>query len=519
MYYYYLIFILIFALSLLLTLVVKSFANYFHILDHPDGVKKMQSRPIPLLGGVAVFFAFFIGLYVFRAVLISGDLELRHWLGVFVGALILMVGGFLDDKYNLSAKKQFIFPLLAAIAPIIGGVGIEKLSNPLGGIIAVPALVSAVLIILWLLGMMYTTKLLDGVDGLVSGLGAIGAIIIFLFTSSAHYLQPDIALAAWIFASACLGFLVLNFNPAKIYLGEGGSLLIGYVLGLLAIISGGKIAIALLIMGLPILDVIWTISRRFVNGKNPFKLADRKHLHHRLLDVGLSPRQTVFVYYIFAALFGLAGLILQSRGKLIAFVVLVVIMLLIIIFFSWWENKHRPKLLFHICCAPCASFSTQKLLIPKYRVTWYFYNPNLSSKEEYNRRLQSARQAAKIIGVKLVTVPYRHEAWREMVRDRERDAERGPRCQLCYRERLQAAYDYARRNHYHYFSTSLLISPYKDGESIRKICESLENSGTGPKFMDADFQADNGFHSSLNWARERGLYLQKYCGCEFSFRK
>ncbi|MDD2681011.1 MAG: epoxyqueuosine reductase QueH [Patescibacteria group bacterium] len=515
---YYLIFFLIFALSLFLSLIVLRLANYWQIVDRPDGVKKLHSKPIPLLGGMAIFLAFFTGLYLVRMVLISGNLELKHWLGVFVGALILMIGGFLDDKYNLSAKKQFLFPLLAAIAPIIGGVGIEKLSDPFGGIIILPAIFSSLIIVIWLLGMMYTTKLLDGVDGLVSGLGVIGAVIIFLFTSSTQYLQPDIALAAWIFAAACLGFLALNFNPAKVYLGEGGSLLIGYVLGVLAIISGGKIAIALLIMGLPILDVAWTILRRLIKGKNPFRLADRKHLHHRLLDIGLSPKQTVFVYYIFATLSGLAGLILQSRGKLIALIVLVVIMLLIVIFFSWWERKHRPRLLFHICCAPCASFSTQTLLLPKFRVTWYFYNPNLSSKEEYNRRLQSVRQAAKTLGVKLIAVPYRHEAWREMVLDRERDAERGKRCQLCYRERLQAAYDYAKRNHFHYFSTSLLVSPYKDGDSIRKICGSLVDKD-GPKFMDADFQAENGFHESLNWARERGLYLQRYCGCEFSFRK
>jgi UDP-N-acetylmuramyl pentapeptide phosphotransferase/UDP-N-acetylglucosamine-1-phosphate transferase len=220
---------------------------------------------------------------------------------------------------------------------------------------------------------MYTTKLLDGVDGLVSGLGLIGSLVIFLFTSTTQYSQPDIAVAALIFSGACLGFLVLNFNPAKIFLGEGGSLFIGYVLGVLAIISGGKIAIALLIMGLPILDVFWTIARRLLKGKNPFRFADRQHLHHRLLDLGLSPRQTVAVFYVFAAVFGLSGLFLQSRGKLLALIILLGLMLLLIIFFSWWEKARRPRLLFHICCAPCASYSTQEKLMPHYRVTWYFY--------------------------------------------------------------------------------------------------------------------------------------------------
>ena len=129
--------------------------------------------------------------------------------------------------------------------------------------------------------MMYTTKLLDGVDGLVSGLGVIGGFVIFLFTATTNYFQPDIALASAIFGGASLGFLIFNWHPAKIFLGEGGSLLIGYILGVLAIISGGKIAIALLILGIPILDVLWTIIRRLLKKQNPFKFSDKLHLHHR----------------------------------------------------------------------------------------------------------------------------------------------------------------------------------------------------------------------------------------------
>ena len=512
------IFILIFALSFLLTLGVRRLALFLGVLDRPDGVRKIHGRAVPLMGGLAVFLAFFIGLFIVRDSLLVGNLEISHWLGFLAGAFILMVGGFLDDKYNLAPRWQIVFPILAALSPIIGGVGIEKLSNPLGGFFVVPTILSALLIIFWLLGMMYTTKLLDGVDGLVSGLGLIGALVIFLFTSTTQYFQPDIAMAAWIFAAACAGFLVLNFNPARIFLGEGGSLFIGYVLGVLAIISGGKIAIALLIMGLPILDVIWTIVRRLLKGKNPFRFADRQHLHHRLLDLGLSPRQTVAIFYFFAAAFGLSSLFLQSRGKLLALASLLLIMLALVIFFSWWERKRRPSLFFHICCAPCAAYSTWKLLLPHYQVVWYFYNPNLSSLAEYDRRLAAAKRAAKIIGVKLIAAPYRHEAWRDLVRGREVDEERGARCQLCYRERIKAAYDFARQGNYRYFSTSLLASPYKDSESIRAICRELSVEG-GPEFLDKDFQAEDSFRASLAWAREHGLYLQKYCGCEFSFRQ
>jgi len=178
---------------------------------------------------------------------------------------------------------------------------------------------------------MYTTKLLDGLDGLVSGLGAIGAFIIFLFTITTKYYQPDIGLAALILAGACLGFLVFNWHPAKIFLGEGGSLLVGFLLGVLAIISGGKIAIALLVMGLPILDVAWTIVRRLADGKNPFRFADRLHLHHRLYDLGLGQRRTVLIYYLISTVFGLSALFLQSQGKMLALAVLLMIMLGLVI--------------------------------------------------------------------------------------------------------------------------------------------------------------------------------------------
>jgi len=256
--------------------------------------------------------------------------------------LVLIIGGFLDDKYNLAPQRQVIFPILAALAVIAGGVEITKITNPFGGLIFLQDLffVGPALIFFWLAGMMYTTKLLDGVDGLVSGLGAIGGLIVFLFTLTNRYYQPDIALAALIFTVVCLGFLVFNFNPAKIFLGEGGSLLIGYILGVLAIISGGKIAVTLLVMGIPVLDVFWTIIRRLARGRNPFKAADKKHLHHRLLALGFSQRKTVFIFYSFALLFGLSGLFLQSQGKFWALVIILGLMLALVISF-WFLDRRR----------------------------------------------------------------------------------------------------------------------------------------------------------------------------------
>jgi UDP-GlcNAc:undecaprenyl-phosphate GlcNAc-1-phosphate transferase len=156
-----------------------------------------------------------------------------------------------------------------------------------------------------------------------------------------RYYQPDIGLAALVLSAVSLGFLIFNWYPAKIFLGEGGSLLLGFILGVLAIISGGKIAIALLVMGIPIMDVIWTIIRRLAAGKNPFKFADKRHLHFRLLNFGLSQRKTVLIYYFFSVIFGLSALFLQSRGKLFALTILAAIMLAVVITFTYLDRNKR----------------------------------------------------------------------------------------------------------------------------------------------------------------------------------
>ncbi|MFH0955896.1 MAG: MraY family glycosyltransferase [Candidatus Falkowbacteria bacterium] len=340
MLFYIQIFIITLLSSVALTFLVIKLARKLNITDKPDNERKIHEREVPLLGGLAVFAAFFIILYFVHDKLLIGNLAPRHWLGFFIGACFLMIGGFLDDKYNLKPIQQIIWPLLAIASVVAGGVEIEKITNPLGGYFYLGAL-STVLIALWLLGMMYTTKLLDGLDGLVAGMTAIGSFIIFLFTMTTKYFQPDIGLAALILVAACLGFLFFNWHPAKIFLGEGGSLFLGYALGVLAIISGGKIAIALLVMGLPILDVAWTIIRRLAAGKNPFKFADRKHLHFRLLNMGLSVKKAVLLFYFISIIFGLAALFLQSKGKVLALVALLAIMILVVMFFSYLDRKQK----------------------------------------------------------------------------------------------------------------------------------------------------------------------------------
>jgi predicted adenine nucleotide alpha hydrolase (AANH) superfamily ATPase len=365
--------------------------------------------------------------------------------------------------------------------------------------------------------MMYTTKLLDGVDGLVTGISAIGALIIFLFTSTTRYYQPDLAFASLVLAGACLGFLIFNFNPAKIFLGEGGSLFLGYALGVLAIISGGKIAIALLVMGIPILDVAWTILRRLAKGKNPFRAADRQHLHHRLLDSGLSPKLTVLVFYAFAAVFGLSGLFLQSRGKLWALSAMLAFMLGLVGLLWYRSRNSKPKLLLHVCCATCAGYIVSRILKPRYRLVLYFCNPNIDTEAEYERRLEDVRKLAKSYACELIAVPYAHEAWKTAIAGHENDQERGGRCRICYGFRLEQAAMAAVANGCKLIASTLTISPYKDAEAVTilgKAAADKHNIG----FLDEDFRKDDGWKKSIEFSKESGFYRQKYCGCEYSFR-
>lgn len=332
---YLLIFICTGVLSYLFTKVIRKVALTRNIVDEPGLERKVHTEGVPLLGGVGIFLAFFLVLFFFRERVFVYDLAIFNWFGVFAGSLVLIVGGYLDDRYNLPPLKQILFPALAAICVILGGVEVSKMTNPISGdYIYLSSLVSGFFIFLWLMGSMYTTKLLDGLDGLVSGVVGIGAIVIFIFTNISKYYQPDIGLVSLILAGACAGFLVLNWHPAKIFLGEGGSLFLGFMIGVLAIISGGKVAIALLVMGIPIIDTAWTITRRLLKGGNPLLLADRLHLHHLLNDSGLGVRKTVLLYYLVATLFGVVALFLQSWGKLLLLLALLIIMITCVIYIN-----------------------------------------------------------------------------------------------------------------------------------------------------------------------------------------
>jgi len=358
---YFIPFIVTFIFAVVLTGLIRRLALRWRVVDEPTDPRKIHKKPIPLLGGLAIFLSFFavLGYYAFFTdKILGGQILIKHLIGVLLGGLLLMLGGFLDDKYNLKPKWQIIWPILAVVVVVVSGIGINYITSPLGGMIdlnnwqftlfnldGVPykiTLLADFFTFIWLLGMMYTTKFLDGLDGLVSGVTTIGSVVIFFVSLMAEVAQPETAMISIILAGACAGFLVWNFNPAKIFLGEGGSLFTGFMLGVLSIIAGGKIATTLLIMGLPILDVFLVLLQRLAARPRSMVLADQKHLHFRLLEVGMSQKQAVFSLYFVTLVFGSSTLILKSGGKLFALGLLSVLGILwTVVLLKSYRNKRK----------------------------------------------------------------------------------------------------------------------------------------------------------------------------------
>ncbi|MFW0837636.1 MAG: glycosyltransferase family 4 protein [Candidatus Komeilibacteria bacterium] len=339
------------------TKLVRLIALHREIVDKP-APRKVHDKPVPLLGGLAVGGAILIAMIVLWPWLHDGVIVSKYLYGIIIGLCLLLLGGYLDDVYNLRPWQQIIFPLLASIIVVLSGIGIDYVTNPLGpgywhfdqykilllwyhGLPYYFTPLADIFTLLWLMGMVYVTKLLDGLDGLASGIGVIGSLVIFIVSLTWDVAYSATSVLALLTAGALLGFLWWNWHPAKIFLGEGGSTLVGFMLGILAIISGGKIATALLIMGIPILDVAWVIMRRLLVERHSIAQADRQHLHHRLLSVGLSHRGAVIFLFIITAGFGLMSIWQNTKGKIITLLFLVVFM--VFLAYSLVRRQERLK--------------------------------------------------------------------------------------------------------------------------------------------------------------------------------
>lgn len=313
--------------SMVLTWVIRRAAFVIGVCDEPVGGRKIHQKLTALWGGVATGSSIILALIAVSPLVDGSELRMMQVVGFGCGIAILMIGGMLDDAFTLPSWAQFLFPLAASVVIVLSGSGISYITNPMGGAFSLvwqkfsflDGLLSFswpadILTILWLLVVTYAMKLLDGLDGLVSGLTIVSALLIGALASSLAYFQPVVALLALSIAAIHLGFIRFN-RSGSIFLGEAGSTIAGFSLAVLSIISGAKVATAAIALGIPIIDIGVVVIGRMLRGVSPFR-GDATHIHHRLMNAGLSPRMTARVIWAVAAIFGLAALTMQTRGKM-----------------------------------------------------------------------------------------------------------------------------------------------------------------------------------------------------------
>jgi UDP-GlcNAc:undecaprenyl-phosphate GlcNAc-1-phosphate transferase len=322
------IFAIAFGLAALATPLAGKLGVRLGLVAVPGGRRK-HTGTIPVTGGVGLFAGFFLtalGLYFLGP--LKSD-HARPLMGVLVGAAFVFLVGLADDKYEFKPGPQLLAQIAAAFIAIATTAFIEQVTLPVKGFTdffkefgwAGRLLITYPLTIVWVVGMMNTTNLLDGLDGLAAGVGAIAAIL-FAIHSYSVWKQPDTPLYSLALAGACLGFLVFNFHPARAFLGSSGAMTLGFALATLSILTPARVATALLVMAIPIADAAFQLFDRWRRGQSPGQ-GDRGHLHYRLLDIGFSQRQIVLGYWAFCAVFGALALLISARiYKLIAMGVL-----------------------------------------------------------------------------------------------------------------------------------------------------------------------------------------------------
>jgi len=350
------------AFSLLLTPCVRWLAFYLGAVDEPGGRRVHQGR-VPRLGGLAVLGALLATVAAVRVALLATvaavrvvdllwfDVFLGHawtWGWLLAGALVVSAVGAIDDVRGLGPLTKLMLQILAGVMVLIGGYGIEQITNPLTGNIVGLGWFGVPLTLLWVVGITNAFNLLDGLDGLAAGVALIASSTLFLVSLAGGHL--DVALLAAMLAGALAGFLCYNFNPASIFLGDSGSLLLGYLLSVLAIHGSQKgattvvVLVPILALGLPIMDTLLAMLRRLLGalrvvqtdrGRNEYQFlvvgsasifqADRQHIHHRLLQMGLTHRRAVMVLWGVCAVLGILSLFaVGSHGVDILLLVTVV---------------------------------------------------------------------------------------------------------------------------------------------------------------------------------------------------
>lgn len=326
-----------------ITPLIKKIAFKLGAVDTPNK-RRVNIKATPSLGGLGIYLSMFFFLFFVQP--IPND----YLMPIFVGSTIIVITGIIDDVYELSASKKLIGQLLASLVPYFYGIRVELINIPYFGEIVVSPLISLVGSVIWIIAITNAVNLIDGLDGLASGvsiisLSTIGIINFFLQTS--ERLTLTIVIFSLVFS--ILGFLPYNFHPASIFLGDTGSMFLGYSAALFSLYGVKRatflsLVIPLVILGVPITDTFFAIIRRKLN-KKPIMAPDRNHLHHRLLHLGLSHRETVLTIYGISAIFALVALIYPvstAWGAIVLTIGLLIGLEFFIEFIGLFGENRRP---------------------------------------------------------------------------------------------------------------------------------------------------------------------------------
>ena len=310
---------------------VISLAKKTGAVDKPDA-RKVHKKPIPRIGGIAIFLGFMAAIIATAIMAKFRGEMLFEVIGLIVSGSLIFLVGIVDDYKNLPAKIKLLGQIIAAAVLVIAfDVRIDFVTDPFGDYIylewfAIPAT------LFWLVGITNTVNLIDGLDGLAAGVSLIAAGTIFFVAKEQGFFLITILTAALI--GAAFGFLFYNTNPARIFMGDSGSLFLGFMLAGISVIGATKSAttialiVPILALGLPILDTTFAIVRRYLGGQPIFK-PDKGHLHHRLLKLGFSQRQAVFLMYMISVLLGLSAIVLTEVSSQFAILILVIVLVAI----------------------------------------------------------------------------------------------------------------------------------------------------------------------------------------------
>lgn len=334
-------FIVSFAFTFATTPLVRRFAFKIGAIDIPKDNRRMHKKPTPRIGGLAIIFGFTVATLCFAQ-------PSRQLYGTLAGAAIIAVMGVIDDCKNLPAKLKFVIQIIAALVVVFAGdIKIDVFTNPNflsdNPYWVLPEWLSVTLTVIWIVFITNAVNFIDGLDGLAAGVSAIMSIsLVFISIRVGEY---SIAILGIALMGSCFGFLPFNFNPAKIFMGDTGSTFLGFMLATLSIQGVFKsyavisFAVPLLILGLPLFDALFAMIRRILRGQSPMT-ADRGHLHHRLVDMGFSQKQTVFILYAISGVLGITAVLLAESGVLRTLLLVICVLILLLIGSMLGKNSY-----------------------------------------------------------------------------------------------------------------------------------------------------------------------------------